>query len=108
MGGGSDMIIGRRGDSIMGRVLDRAFDIQSDFGAIEIVTERIAWIHFRNPPQMPDDEIWLGNGDRLSGAIQQDGVTFQPEGGSRMRIPRDRIHTVLIGQGLDQQAPALR
>ena len=51
MGGGSDMIIGRRGDSIMGRVLDRAFDIQSDFGAIEIVTERIAWIHRRETLQ---------------------------------------------------------
>ena len=83
MGRVRDVIIGRRGDSLTGRLLDTAFDIQSDLGKLRVTTDRIAWIHFRNPPQAPDDEIWLVNGDRLSGAIEQEAVDFQPEGGER-------------------------
>jgi len=107
MGRGRDMIIGRRGDSLIGHVLDRAFDIQSDLGKLKITADRIAWIHFRNPPQAPEDEIWLTNGDRLSGAIEQEAVNFQPEGGDGRRIPRERIHTLMIGQGVDLGAPPL-
>ena len=107
MGRGPDMIIGRRGDSLTGRLLDTAFEITSGLGALEIATDRIAWIHFRNPPQQPEDEIWLANGDRLSGAIRQDAVEFQPDGAGRLSIPCERIHTILVGQGLDQQAPRL-
>jgi len=107
MGRVRDVIIGRWGDSLTGRLLDTAFDIQSNLGKLRVTTDRIAWIHFRNPPQSPDDEIWLVNGDRLSGAIEQEAVDFQPEGGERRRIPLDRIHTLMIGQGVDLDAPSL-
>ena|SRR5438034_450729 len=107
MGRGLDLIIGRRGDSLTGRVLDQAFDIQSGLGKLTIATDGITWIHFRNPPQTPADEIWLANGDRLSGAIAQDAVGFQPEGGPKLRLPREQIHTVMIGQGIDLEARPL-
>ena len=107
MGRGLDLIIGRRGDSLTGRVLDEAFDIQSDLGALTIATDHIRRIHFQNPPQTPADEIWLANGDRLSGTIQQDAVGFQPEGGPKLRVPRGQIHTVMIGQGIDAGARPL-
>ena len=107
MGRGLDLIIGRRGDSLTGRVLDEAFDIVSGLGPLRIVTDHIRRIHFRNPPQTPTDEIWLANGDRLSGTIQQDGVEFQPDGGKRMTVPRERIHTVMVGQGIDPGARPL-
>ncbi len=107
MGRGNDLVIGRRGDSLTGRVLDPSFDVEAGMGSLTIATDRIAWIHFRNPPQLPDDEIWLANGDRLSGTVRQDGIEFQPEGGKRMRIPRQQIHTVMIGHGLDPSAHPL-
>ncbi len=107
MGRGHDLIIGRRGDSLTGRLLEQAFDIQSALGKLKITTDRIAWIHFRNPPQAPEDEIWLINGDRLSGAIEREAVEFQPDGGDPRRIPRERIHTLMIGQGVDLKAPPL-
>jgi hypothetical protein len=107
MGRGLDLIIGRRGDSLTGRVLDDSFDIQTDLGKLTIVTDRMRRIHFRNPPQTPADEIWLANGDRLSGAIQRDAVAFQPEGGPKLHIPREQIHTVMVGGGIDLKARPL-
>ena len=35
MGRGRDMIIGRRGDSLTGRLLEQVFDIQSDLGKLK-------------------------------------------------------------------------
>ena len=107
MGRGNDVVIGRHGDSLTGRVLDSSFEIETGLGVLAVATERIAWIHFRNPPQVPDDQLWLANGDRLTGALRRNGIEFQPQGGKPMSIPRERIHTVMIGHGLDAGARPL-
>ena len=64
-------------------------------------------VHDEFPRLIPEDEIWLINGDRLSGVIEQEAVEFQPDGGDPRRIPRERIHTLMIGQGVDLKAPPL-
>ncbi len=45
-----DIVVGRRGDSLTGKVREKHFEIKSDFGSVKVPTEKIAWIHFRNPP----------------------------------------------------------
>jgi hypothetical protein len=97
-----DIIVGRAGDSITGKVLDKQFTIRSPLGPIVIATRDIQWIHFKNPPVVPADEIWFNMSDRVSGAIQGDHVSFKPaSGGAAMNIPYASIHTVIVNQSLD-------
>ena len=93
-----DIIIGRHGESITGRVLDKKFDISSVIGEMAVKTGSITWIHFMNPPQFRQDEIWLKNDDRLTGRIKQDVVLFELADGTRRRVPRDAVHTIVFRQ----------
>jgi hypothetical protein len=103
----SDMIIGRHGDAISGKVMDKRFDISSVFGNIAVKTENIIWIHFMNLPQFKQDEIWLTNDDRLTGKIQQDVILFELEAGTQREISRDAIHTIIINQFLSKRGKKL-
>jgi hypothetical protein len=103
----SDLIVGRRGESISGKVLDKSFIIATVFGDITVDTENMTWIHFINPPQFKQDEIWLKNDDRLTGKIRQDVVQFRLEDGTRKAIPRGAIHTVILKQEWNERAKRL-
>ena len=96
-----DIIVGRAGDSITGKVLDKQFTIRSPLGPIVIATRDIQWIHFKNPPNVPADEIWFNMSDRVSGVIRGDHVSFRPAGGGRLSIPYASIHTVIVNQSLN-------
>ena len=97
-----DIIVGRAGDSITGKVLDKQFTIQSPLGPIVLATRDIQWIHFKNPPSVPTDEIWFNMSDRLSGVIEGDHVSFKPAtGGKTLSIPYASIHTVIVNQSLN-------
>jgi len=98
---GMDIIVGRAGDSMTGRVLDKRFTITSPLGEIGIETRRIQWIHFKNPPNVPADEIWFNMSDRVSGVIRGDHVSFRPAGGGKLSIPYASIHTVIVNQSLN-------
>jgi hypothetical protein len=103
-----DIVIGRRGDSLTGRVLDREFPVTSVFGPIKVKTRDIALIHFKNPPQFQQDEICLKNGDKLSGTIKKQSVHFKPTQGPALNIPRDSIHTLMINQKWNTRGKMLR
>lgn len=101
----SDFIIGRRGDSLRGRILDKTFDLQTVFGPVTLKTREIEWIHFDRLRE--GDEVWLRNGDRLTGRVKQQHVHFRPDAAEERRIPRDVIHTVIVGTGFDRKARSL-
>ncbi len=102
-----DMIIGRKGDSLTGKVLNREFSIKSVFGAVKIKTGDITWIHFKNPPRFKEDEIWLKTGDRLSGQIKQNHIEFKSETGQTLKISRNSIHTVIVNQKWNERGRSL-
>jgi hypothetical protein len=86
-----DLVIARNGDSLGGKLLDSSFTITTDFGQpLTFKTRDIYWVHFKNPPQTPQDEIWTANEDRVRGAIQAKAVRFKPDGRSRWRFPARR------------------
>ena len=103
-----DMIVGRRGDSILGRVLDRSFSIRAAFGRITVEAKRITWVHLRDSPDLAQDEIWLKTGDHLTGAVEITTVNFRTDGGEVLKIPREAIHSILIGAGFSARARRLR
>ena len=93
----SDLVIGRNGDSLGGKVLDPSFTITTDFGAaLTFKTKNVYWIHFKNPPQAPADEIWTASDDRVRGAIQGSAVRFRPDGQKAIAIPYSAIHTLIV------------
>ena len=97
-----DIIVGRGGDSITGKVQDKQFTIRSPLGPITLATGDIQWIHFKNPPLVPSDEIWFNMSDRVSGTIEGDHISFKPRtGGGTMSIPYASIHTVIVNQSLN-------
>ena len=102
-----DLIIGRRGDSLLGQVLEREFSIQAAFGHIRVETKRITWVHLKDSPDLAQDEIWLKTGDRLSGTVEIATIRFRPEGGEAMEVPREAIHSILIGAGFSAGAQGL-
>ncbi len=94
----TDYIFGRRGDFIAGKVLDKTFEITAVFGNVKIEARKITWIHFKNPPQFLHDEIWLKNGDQLTGKIKLSHVNFKLEADGTLKIPKARIHTIWMNR----------
>ena len=102
-----DVIVGRKGDSLLGEVLDRAFTIRSSFGPVKVKTDEITWIHYANGRDVPEDELWLRTGDRLSGRVEPRVIRFRA-GGERMEISCDAIHSIVVGGGFSGRATSLR
>lgn len=102
-----DLIVGRRGDSLLGKVLDPAFTIRAAFGRIRAETKRITWVHLKDSPDLAQDEIWLKTGDRLSGTVENKTVRFRSDGGETMEVPREAIHSILIGAGFSARGRRL-
>ena len=92
-----DIVVGRRGDSLTGKVRDKHFEIKSDFGSVKVPTRKIAWIHFKNSPRPESDEIWLVAGDRLSGSISKKHISFEPDAGKTLKIPCKAILALVVG-----------
>ena len=94
-----DLVIGRGGDSLGGKLLDPSFTIATAFGqTLTFKTRDIRWIHFENPPQFPADEIWAASDDHIRGRIRGRAVRFRPDGQKPMTIPYARIHTLIVNQ----------
>ena len=102
-----DIVVGRRGDSLTGKVRERRFEIKSDFGKVKVPTKKIAWIRFKNPPRLDSDEIWLIAGDRLTGRITQKHIAFEPDAGDTLNIPRDSILTLIVGAKMGRGTKSL-
>jgi hypothetical protein len=100
MARGKDIVIGRRGDSITGKLQHDQIKIKSAFGAISIPTGKIAWIRFKNLPRVPQDEIWLHSGDRLLGKLQHRHLDFKVEGGMKLKISPSDVTMILLNQSL--------
>ena len=103
-----DLIVGRRGDSLLGEVQERSFSIRTAFGNLRVETKRITWIHLKDPPDLAQDEIWLKTGDRLTGPVRPRTVRFRTVSGEAMDVPREAIHSILLGAGLSSRARGLR
>ena len=102
-----DLIVGRRGDSLLGEVLERRFSIRSAFGTIRVDKKRISWIHFKDPPLQAQDEIWLTTGDRLTGAVEPGTIRFRADGGEKLSVPRSAIHSIVIAGGFNARSAKL-
>ena len=103
-----DLVIGRKGDSLGGKVLDPSFTITTEFGQpLTFKTRNIRWIHFKNPPQFPADEIWTANDDLIRGAIQGGTVSFRPAGQKPISIPYSVIHTLIVNQAFSAKRSLL-
>ena len=92
-----DIVVGRRGDSLTGKVREKQFEIKSDLGKVKVPTKKIAWVHFKNSPRLDSDEIWLVTGDRLSGNISGKLISFKPDAGETLKIPCKAILTLIVG-----------
>jgi hypothetical protein len=103
-----DLIVGRRGDSLLGRVLNQTFSIRASLGTIRVQTKRITWVHLKDSPDLAQDEIWLKTGDHLTGAIAVKTVQFRTDQGAMLAVPREAIHSILIGAGFSARARQLR
>jgi len=103
----ADMIIGRKGDSLLGTVLDKQFRVRTDFGNLTLAKKRVAWIHFTNPPQFETDEVWLHAGDRLLGKVAGSSIRFRPTGGAEIQVPFSVINTLMLNGGIDPTAGSL-
>lgn len=104
---GTDIVVGRKGDSLSGTVQDKQFSIQTVMGLLTFPKKHVAWIHFVNPPHFSVDEIWLHSGDRVSGKIRGSSLKFKPDSGETMSIPFASIHTVIVSGGFSSTAAAL-
>lgn len=102
-----DLIVGRRGDSLLGEVRERAFSIRTAFGHIRVETRRITWVHLKDAPDLRQDEIWLKTGDRLTGAVEPRAIRFRTAAGESLVVPREAIHSIVIGAGFKSRARAL-
>jgi len=83
--------------------MEKSFTITTSLGKIKVKTPAIAWIHFKGTPATPKDEIWLHNGDRLSGEIAGTALRWRDPSGTVQTVPYRNIHTIArmldVGRG---------
>ena len=91
-----DIVIGRVGDSLQGRVLNEVFHIQTQFGALAVATRQIRRIYVRAPGAPRHDEIYLKNSDKLVGTIEDPAVVLHPAAPPDLSIPMAAVLAVLI------------
>lgn len=103
----SDLVVGRRGDSLHGEVQEKSFTIRASFGRLRIETKRVTWVHLKDTPDLKQDEIWLKTGDHLTGAVELETLRFRTVEGEMLKVPRSAIHSILIGAGFSGRAPSL-
>lgn len=103
----ADLIIGRAGDSLRGKVLDKVFHIETELGTLEAKTKSINRMHFKDGVNFAEDHIWLKNGDQFTGRIVEDEVRFKRDDGSQLAIATRLINSVLIDWFAHVKADAL-
>lgn len=91
-----DILIAREGSSLTGEFLEKTVTIRSIFGPVRVQTSAIAWIHFQGTPGMKTDEVWLHNGDRLSGSIEGTKVRWRISSKETFDVPHDLIHSIVF------------
>ena len=90
-----DILVGRKGESLTGKVRNKSFTIDSALGRITVRTDQINQIRFKKP-----QEITLLNRDVITGAIMDTHVAFKRSDGVAADIPVSAILYVLIGWSL--------
>lgn len=97
-----DIVVGKNGTSLAGKVLSKHFVIDTGLGNLKIPIKKIWQIHFRSPGGQPKDEIIMRGNMSAKGTIRTDPVLFH-EGASDsdMEIPKDRILSILFWRRID-------
>lgn len=94
-----NILIGRDGSSLSGELLDKSITIASILGRVRIKASAIAWIHFNGTPGAKADELWLHNGDRISGVISGTTLRWRDSSKRTRAIPYRNIHSVVLSSG---------
>ncbi len=95
-----DILVGRAGDTLTGVTQTPSFKIATQLGDLDVPTPKIRRVHFKSST-MPNDQLWLANGDILNGTIRTPVVAFQPEGEAVRQVQVSLINTILIGWLMD-------
>ncbi len=94
-----NILIARDGTSVSGVLLEKTIAITTLLGRHRIPRSAIAWIHFKGTPTATVDEIWLHNGDRLSGTILGRSVRWRDSSKNTHVIPFQKIHSIVLSSG---------
>jgi hypothetical protein len=104
-----DLLILRDGRVMSGKVLKNDFKIKTSYGDVTVKKDQIVHIHFTHSDgsSFPaTDEIKTNNGDDIKGKlVQTKTISFVLAADNQTeRIPRDKIHTLLILDSLDSDS----
>jgi len=94
-----NILIGRDGTSISGDLLDKYITITTPLGSVRMKASAIAWIHFKGTPGVAADEVWLHNGDRLTGELAGTQVRWRDTSKTTLVIPFSKIHSIVLSSG---------
>jgi hypothetical protein len=98
----SDILVGRAGDTLTGVTQTPSFKITTQLGDLDVPTPKIRRVHFKSST-MPNDQLWLANGDLLNGTIRNDVIAFKTEDGTVRKIQASRVNTIMIGWLMDSR-----
>jgi len=91
-----DILLGRTGESLRGRVLNSVFHIRTPFWRLSVATPEIRRRYFQAPGSPPRDEIYLRNFDKLVGTIEDQTIEFRPATGAELAVPTAAVLVVLF------------
>ncbi len=95
--GPKHIIILKDGESLTGEIMNKSFVIRTSYAELNFTIDKIANIHFKNPPQYLNDEMVLITVDKLKGDIITDPVNIILEAsGESIKIEKDKIHTIIF------------
>lgn len=102
-----DIVVGRDGSTLTGRVVTDPIKFKTGFGSFDFKKRQVWRIHVRLDYANGQDEIVLRSGDTMLGELKSSPIRFRRAGGEEIKIPKDMIHTVHLGNAFDKNARAL-
>jgi hypothetical protein len=102
-----DVITGRAGNSIVGKVLTPQFTINTEWGRLTVKTPLIRRILFKDGHNFAVDQIISKNGNSLSGTLEEKNVRFHSDEHGDLTIPRDAILVIAIDMLPPGKIPSL-
>ena len=91
-----DIVTGRNGDSLSGKVLNKTFSIRTGFGEVSLKRSELWGIYFDTRRKRGPDEIRTKDSSSLSGTVLETHVEMEAEG-QMWSIPTAQIFAVHFG-----------
>jgi hypothetical protein len=91
------IVVLKNTDVLLGQVIEKEFSIKTSYAELKFSRNQVVHIHFKNPPQLLQDEMLLLTGDTLRGIVSPRTISLKLESnGQVIKFNKKDLHTIMF------------